>query len=256
MHTNDSTITTAQTGYEEAPAQSFRWLRYLLPGFLQPWLRGWRKRRQARNLTLGEPFQSIFPYTQVSLQRQKNLLHICELIATNQVEGAIVECGVLDGGTAALMGHASESSGRPLHLFDAWQGLPMATEKDGKQARKWEGQVVGSPKRVVEILAHLGVSPARVHFHQGWFRETFPLVSIPTIALLHIDCDFYEPTALCLERWYPHLSPGGYIQIDDYASFQGCRMATDEFLTEHPELTLEYTKESGGAYFIACSNKT
>ena len=57
--------------------------------------------------------------------------------------------------------------------------------------------------------------------------------------MLHVDCDFYEPVVLTLETWYPKLSPGGFVQIDDYDAFSGCRQATDEFLADHPETRLE-----------------
>lgn len=230
---------TPDASYEVAPKQSFRWLRWLIPGRLQPWLRGFRKRMQLRDTALDEPFRTVFPFTQASMARQQNLVRLCEKLEAASVEGAIVECGVLDGGTAALMGATTKASGRPLHLFDAWQGLPRSTAQDGAEARKWEGQVVGSPERVEQVLALLGVAASRVHLHRGWFHETFPTADIPKVAILHIDCDFYEPTVLCFERWYPHMAPGGFIQIDDYASFQGCRIATDEFLARHPELRLE-----------------
>jgi hypothetical protein len=67
----------------------------------------------------------------------------------------------------------------------------------------------------------LAIPASRVHLHRGWFHETFPTVDVPCVALLHIDCDFYEPTRLCLERWYPHVVPGGWIQFDDYSEFEG-----------------------------------
>ena len=89
-----------------------------------------------------------------------------------------------------------------------------------------------------------------MNFHRGWFNETFPKVNVPQVALAHIDCDFYEPTKLCLEKWYPVLSPGGFMQFDDYDSFSGCRRAVDEFLAAHPELKMESTGEGASAYFF------
>jgi O-methyltransferase len=107
------------------------------------------------------------------------------------------------------MGWASKD--RPLHLFDAWEGLPETTEEDGEESGKWVGQVVGSPKRVLAAMDALGVARERVHLHEGWFHETFPHAEVGPVALLHIDCDFYEPTVLCLQKWYPLLSPGGFV---------------------------------------------
>ena len=207
---------------------------------MQPYLRGLRKRIVRRKFpTLDEPFRTIFPYTQVDLTRQRNLLRLATLLEESQTAGAVVECGVLDGGTAALMAHATCTSGRDVHLFDAWEGLPATTAEDGDDAKHWHGQVIGSPRRVRHIMSAMDIEPRRVHFHRGWFCDTFPAADIPQIALLHIDADFYEGTRLCLERWYPHIAPGGFVQIDDYDSFRGCRRAVDEFLAAHPELALE-----------------
>ncbi len=223
-----------------APLQRWQWLRPMLPKRLQPYLRGLRKRTQWRRWTrLSEPFRTIFPYTQVNTTRQRNLFRLSEIIEHEQIPGAIVECGVLDGGAAALMACVTASSGRAVHLFDAWEGLPQATPQDGEHAASWTGEVVGSPARVAAVMRKLSIEPWRIMIHRGWFNETFPITNIPQIALLHIDADFYEPTKLCLDRWYPHISPGGFVQIDDYDSFAGCRMAVDEFLAGHPELTLQ-----------------
>jgi Macrocin-O-methyltransferase (TylF) len=68
---------------------------------------------------------------------------LCERIDRGRVAGAVVECGVLDGGTAALMAWATNGStpARPVHLFDAWEGVPETTPEDGADAaagsKKW-----------------------------------------------------------------------------------------------------------------------
>jgi O-methyltransferase len=219
---------------------------------MQPILRGFRKRRQLRHLKLDFPYNMVFPFTQASLTRQQHLVKLCQELSENKIEGAIIECGVLDGGTSALMAWASAADNRPIHLFDAWEGLPKSAPEDGMDARKWEGQVVGSPKRVNQIFTQLKIDPKRVTIHHGWFNETFPKADINRVALLHIDCDFFEPTELTLSRWWHFLMPGGVIQIDDYSAYQGCRKAVDEFLNEHPELKLETfgPEGSGEAYFI------
>lgn len=224
-----------------APPQRWRWARPLVPRRLQPYLRGLRKVWVRRRFfdKLEEPFRTIFPYTQVDRMRQRNLLRLATIIEENAIEGSCVECGVLDGGTAALMAHGTAKSSREVHLFDAWEGLPETTEQDGADAKQWHGQVVGSPRRVRNVMKKMSIDPRRVVVHRGWFNETFPAARIEKIALLHIDADFYEGTRLCFERWYPHVSPGGFVQIDDYDSFRGCRVAVDEFLAANPDVTLE-----------------
>jgi O-methyltransferase len=236
---SDVATTTPQA--PSAPSQRWRSLRPFVPKRLQPYLRGLRKRMQWRRWRrLEEPFRSIFPYTQVNTTRQHNLLRLCQRIERENLPGAVVECGVLDGGAAALMAYGTAGSKRPVHLFDAWEGLPEAVHQDGDGAKAWTGEVVGSPTRVTAVMRKLRIDLSRVVIHRGWFDRTFPEADIPEIALLHVDADFYEPTRLCFQRWYPHVVSGGFIEIDDYDSFAGCRRAVDEFLADHPELTLEF----------------
>src|SRR5690349_5967026 len=102
---SDSTETTAG-----APEQSFQWLRRLMPAAFEPALRGIRKRWERRELKLEEPYHSVYPFTQASLARQKNLVRLGELIERENIRGAVVECGVLDGGTSALMANATAAS--------------------------------------------------------------------------------------------------------------------------------------------------
>jgi O-methyltransferase len=187
---------------------------------------------------LDEPYRAVFPFTQVHPVRQRNLVRLVAQIEANKVPGAVVECGVLDGGTAALMAFGTAGSGREVHLFDSWEGLPATSEKDG-DATMWVGEDVGSQRRVISIFKTLDINLRRVTFHRGWFDETFPRAKIGQIALLHIDADFYDSVRLALLTWEPHVSPGGYIQIDDYSAFIGCRRAVDEYLIMHPDLKLE-----------------
>jgi O-methyltransferase len=200
---------------------------------------------------LDEPYRSVYPFTVTSLWRQRNLFYLAQTVDREDISGAVVECGVLDGGTAALMALGTTTSGRDVHLFDAWLGLPPTTFAEGPASGVWTGQVVGSPRRVQAVMRTLAVPASRVHLHRGWFHETFPRADVPDVALLHIDCDFYEPTRLCLERWYPRVAPGGWIQFDDYSEFEGAYQAVNEFLAVHPELSLrEFGQFGGQAYYL------
>lgn len=220
----------------DAPAQQFTALRPFIPKRVQPLLRSVRK-RLSRPRYLVEPYRSVYPYTMVGPIRQANLVRLAKAIDAEGVPGAIVECGVCDGGTAALMAYASPQ--RPVHLFDSWQGLPETSAEDGEGGKKWTGSCVGSPRRVIKIMRKLGVDTNRLTFHRGWFKDTFPHADVSPVALLHLDADFYEPIRLCLEYWYPRMAPGGYIQFDDYESFVGCKKAVDEFVARHPGLEIQ-----------------
>lgn len=210
MNTVGTNAANTAAALPSAPQQRWRWLRPFLPKSLQPTLRGLRKRYQRMFVKLDEPYRSVFPFTQVHPIRQRNLVRLAEQIGRENIPGTVVECGVLDGGTAALVAWATRdaSPARPIHLFDAWEGLPETSAEDGAEAAVWTGQVVGSPTRVIAVMKSLRVAKERINFHRGWFDQTFPKVNLSSVALAHIDCDFYDPTKLCLDKWYPVLSPG------------------------------------------------
>lgn len=68
-------------------------------------------------------------------------------------------------------------------------------------------------------------------FRPGWFQSTLPASrkELGRIAILRVDADWYESTRCCLEELYDQLVVGGYLIIDDYGHFPGCRKAVDEF---------------------------
>ncbi|EKE43414.1 hypothetical protein OCGS_2452 [Oceaniovalibus guishaninsula JLT2003] len=232
----------------DAPAQSYRLLRRMLPKALHPYARGVRKRLLRGKARKEEPFQTVWPYTQVSQKRQDSILDRTTALIAEGVPGDFVECGVLDGGTAAIMAYAARhDESRRVHLFDAWEGLPQATDEDGEGAAVWVGDVVGSPRRVMAVLRKVGAAMDRVTVHRGWFDDTLPVADVRQIAFLHVDCDFYAPVKLVLNTFVPRMAPGGWVQIDDYQSFEGCRLAVNEFLADRPDIALIDDRRAGGA---------
>ncbi len=173
-------------------------------------------------------------YTGLSVPRLLALYNLSKEIDRLSVPGNIVECGVRNGGSSAVMAFVSNkaSLSRDIWLFDSFEGLPKPTIEDGNKAQTeyHEGKCLGSVDTVKEILNQLYIPENRVHIVEGWFEETFPSVKINEVALLHIDADWYESVKLCLEKFYDSVRPGGFIVLDDYGHWEGCRRATDEFL--------------------------
>ena len=74
---------------------------------------------------------------------------------------------------------------------------------------------------------------------KGLFEDTLILQGTETkVAFAHVDCDWYSPVKLCLERLWPHVSKGGRVILDDYLDFGGCRRATDEWHAKTPDALL------------------
>jgi O-methyltransferase len=171
-------------------------------------------------------------YTAVLVPRLVALYRLSEEVNRKALPGDFVECGVYNGGSAAIMASFCDktSPARNVWLFDSFEGLPKPTEKDGGRAAGYEGWCHGDLAKLTRVFQIMDIPEDRVRVVKGWFQETFPTVEIPQIAILHIDADWYESVKLCLEKFYDSVQPGGYIVLDDYGAWEGCRIATDEFI--------------------------
>jgi O-methyltransferase len=82
------------------------------------------------------------------------------------------------------------------------------------------------------------VDDQRILLIKGIFISTLPLYNDISIAIAHVDCDWYEPVLYRLNFVWPRLSLGGFIVVDDYNDWNGCKKATDEFLSSHKNAQL------------------
>jgi O-methyltransferase len=190
-------------------------------------------------------------YTAVLPLRLGNLHRLAREIDRSSIPGDVVECGVYNGGSAALMASVCVRSPleRTIWLFDSFEGLPPPTEKDGAQARTCGWWCHGDLSKVRAVFSRMRIPKSRFRIVKGWFHDTFPSAEVGDIALLHIDADWYDSVRLCLERFYDSVQPGGYVDVDDYGHWEGCRRATDEFLRERG-ITAALTRvDYTGRYF-------
>jgi O-methyltransferase len=216
------------------------------------WLRDLREEIEVRLATRHDRerrriLRAAAPYTMVGKRR---LVNACVAVAEADrlgVAGAIVECGVWRGGCAAAMAAESERRGiaRALWLFDSFEGLPQPAAEDGMRARQWmhdrERHCIADIRDVERLLfEEFGIARERVHIRKGWFADTIRAAKaqIGAIAVLRLDGDWYESTKTCLDHLYPLVSDGGLVIIDDYGYWEGCRRATDEFLSTIPPVEL------------------
>ncbi len=195
-----------------------------------------RVRERIRRRLVRPTFDPLEQAYANSLLTPLNLHMLHELVARLgrlEIEGDIVECGVYKGGSAAALGWSMlqlGDPGRTLWLFDSFAGMPPAGDEDGEFSHTLEKTYVGNEELARRLLGGVGVPRERYRIVSGMFTETFPAVKTPRTALLHVDCDFYEPVKLTLETFYPALTPGGFVVLNDYGLYKGATMATDEFL--------------------------
>ncbi len=205
-------------------------------------------RNNARNPKQAWLFACVLPHTMVSYEALSKTYELAQKVEEQKLEGAFVECGVWKGGAAGAMAYVVHKAGssRAIWLFDSFEGLPEPSEKDGTRAKEYAGgknsgtlvsigKCVGPLEDVRRLFfSKLKLSGANVHIEQGWFQDTLPKVKegIGPIALLRMDADWYESTREILRYLFDNVVPGGYVIIDDYQCWEGCRKAVDEFFAE------------------------
>ncbi|MES2179716.1 MAG: TylF/MycF/NovP-related O-methyltransferase [Gemmatimonadota bacterium] len=194
-------------------------------------------------------YRQVHAYSMCSSFRLRSLRAAVTRVVEAGIPGAIVECGVARGGSAALMGLTLRelSARRDIWLFDTFEGLPAPTraDPDFDIAVPYTGTCVGTLDEVGELFARLGLQDD-VHFVKGLFRHTIPCADTGNIAVLHIDGDWYDSVKSSLDLLYDRVSPGGLIQFDDFGFWAGARKAVEDFMRERDIHTaLQHIDHSG-----------
>jgi len=176
-------------------------------------------------------FRRVKPLTMCSYARLLNLHRAVLYVEEKQIPGDIVECGVARGGSAAMMALTLNSCSRRVWMFDTFEGLPEPSQDnpDYRIASLYTGTCRGSLEEVRSSLRQLGIEKSAI-LVPGLFQQTLPTCGVQSIAILHVDGDWYESVMTTLDNLYDRVSKGGIIQLDDYGHWAGARRAVDEFM--------------------------
>lgn len=159
------------------------------------------------------------------------------------VPGDLMEAGVWRGGAAILMRALLKVHGvadRSVWVADSFQGLPEPdATRFPKESMVYHGPVMRDAFQRLAVgmevvktnFSNYCMLDERVRFLPGWFKDSLPCAAIDRLAVLRLDCDYYESTRDCLVHLYDRLSPGGYLIVDDYGEddWTDCRAAVDGF---------------------------
>ena len=210
--------------------------------------------------------QKVKPYTMVGRSGMYVTYDSVVKIEKENIQGAIVECGVARGGSAAMMALISEhfNGKRKYWLFDTFEGLPPPSEKDDyiepiyenndKHAgRVAEGYCLGTVDEVEELLfKNLQLPSEKFTLVKGLFQDTLHKEknNIGSISILRLDGDWYDSTITCLNNLWDSVTPGGVVIMDDYVSVPSCKKATHDFFdSRNIKVDIELD-DRGGAYFL------
>ena len=159
---------------------------------------------------------------------------------SSKIPGCIIECGVFKG--ASLIRFATFlkllKSNKKIIAFDTF-GKHTTTKISSDHKRRKillsHGKEAISEKQLMNILKRKGLEK-NIQLIKGDITETVPnylkLNPKLKISLLNLDVDFYEPSMSILKNFYPKLSKGGILMLDDYGVWDGETMAVDEYFID------------------------
>lgn len=148
---------------------------------------------------------------------------------TKDVSGHIAEVGVYKGGTACLLRLYCNST-KWLYLFDTFIGMPAV---DSLKDLHKEGDFSDTSAQSVRKLIVQSGALDNFDIYAGVFPNDKAQHDLKGIefSLVHLDCDIYKSVKESLEFFWPLMSPGGIIVLDDYnePNCPGAKLAADEF---------------------------
>ncbi|MGI9601262.1 MAG: TylF/MycF/NovP-related O-methyltransferase [Acidimicrobiales bacterium] len=178
--------------------------------------------------------------TMVGRARLHNVAHCARQVLAEGVGGDFVETGVWRGGVCILLRGILAAVGdtdRTVWVADSFRGIP-APDADRYPADEGIdfsgiGALAVSADEVRANFERYGLLDDQVRFLEGWFEDTLPSAPIEEVALLRLDGDLYQSTMDALTALYPKVSTGGYVIVDDYLAWDGCRAAVDDYRAAH-----------------------
>ena len=184
--------------------------------------------------------------TMIGLRRLDNLQFLLEEVIRLNIPGDFIETGAWRGGATILGAAIFQAYGqtcpstacRRVFVADSFQGIPPVDLKlfpgDAEHVGSDQISILrdNSRARVSQSFERLGLLTPSVVWLEGWFKDTLPPLRVAgtRIAVLRLDGDTYESTWQALVELYDLVTPGGFVIVDDYQDWIGCRRAVNEFV--------------------------
>ncbi len=212
-----------------------------------------------------EIYKTCQDHTLTPLKAMYATYQAASYVAKAGIPGDFVECGVWKGGTAMIAARAflrCGGSDRKLYLYDTYEGMPEIFKHDGglgagpfelaMNLTTWlrgghAGVLYAPLEEVQRNMQSTGYPEENIRFVKGMVEHTIPGQVPDQISFLHLDSDLYQSTYHELAHLYPRLAKGGVLIIDDYGSWKGSKMATDQYFEESKISMLLTPVVSGGA---------
>ena len=193
----------------------------------------WKKIYKKINPHLDLNFNNLSNYKRI----YKNFFLSKYFIYTNELNGDVIECGVLGGFSAYLLRNIESELERKFknnfYLIDSFEGLSEISKEDLIKDNSLYQHKQGELKvDIKEVEKNFNIFD-NVNLVKGWVPKIFTILNDDNkYRFVHLDMDLYKPTIDALNYIYDKVIKGGIIITDDYVSplFPGNKIAWDEFI--------------------------
>lgn len=182
----------------------------------------------------------------------------------SQIPGQIVECGVGEGNTLAMLaflaGNEMDNRIAPCERriwgFDSFEGFPEPSEFDQSPRNPQKGEWAIPQESVWKRLNDSGLFKTfpnlKVNIVAGFFERTLCTFGDEPIAFLHLDCDLYPSYKIAMELLFPKVAVGGIVCFDEYMELKsypeigvkekwpGCTKAINDYLQNNDQYLSYY----------------
>lgn len=210
----------------------------------------WDARFQAELYNAEPEFRSIAEkFRTRDIFRQYAAWSAAKYVGQHNILGDVVECGVLHGKSAAILGHGLISIGntdKRLWLYDTYSSDPARRPREDEFHRKtgkpfapvWDETsktdlATGSEEKTRANIVDTGFPLDRCNLVKGLVQKTIPSNIPAEISLLKIHTDFHDSVRHALDHLFSRIRPGGVLIVDAYGRYSGAKKATDEFFAEN-----------------------
>jgi O-methyltransferase len=210
-----------------------------------------------KDVTEGRVWPDFPTLSMIGMPRLDNIQKLTLDCLSNNIKGDFIEAGIWKGGAVALMAailNTTKTKNRRVIGVDSFEGIPPAkpdiypADAVHIGCEKIEILLNNSLEEVKGYINRMGLDDGNnIQLIKGWFSEVLPdlVRDGAKFALVRIDGDTYESTIQALENLEPCTSQGGYIIIDDYYSWDGCKKATQDYRLikdiTSPLITVDWT---------------
>ena len=210
--------------------------------------------------------------TMVNLKHLNYLEEIINVVNDTKIDGSIVECGVWKGGCCMWMLNCQKkyNMDRKFYLYDTFEGMtkPDSSKDDPKALEiynntisktynrnydKWHGEnkwAYAPLDFVKNNIDKVNYNNDNIIYVKGDVCKTLDYNVPNKISILRLDTDWYDSTKKELDILFPIVSKNGYIIVDDYYTWKGSKVATDEFMKKHKDNVEVIDKNTTGEIYV------